>query len=275
MCDRDEGGGGRANRLPSVGGDTCDAALDNFTAGMSGFDGAGGGASAGIADALDLIGTLWGAGGNELAGGDGMLKAVSRASNPGLFENDASGLVALTVACPVDAAGGVGVLVGTMGSSPSKETRLGCLEPRDGGRLGPPTNGGLFMDITLAGRLAGFGGGASGGGSLSETSRGFDWSILDSALSWGSSSSVSSLALGTRSDRKSISSEESAMEFRGLELFEREKRLKKRDTADGAAVGESGTTGSTGSCGDAGEIVVAGVTATTGETEAGVDEDVS
>ena len=56
------------------------------------------------------------------------------------------------------------------------------------------------------------------------------------------SSSVSSVALGTF-ERKSTSSDDNAIEFLGLELFDRmevlvrESRLKNLDTAEGAATG--------------------------------------
>lgn len=90
------------------------------------------------------------------------------------------------------------------------------------------------------------GGGARGGGSLlGKFNVAGEDTIAVNALNW-SSSSISSSWLGTMSERNSMSSVDSAMELLGLDelrrelLAAREKRLKKRDTADGAAVGAGG-----------------------------------
>lgn len=79
------------------------------------------------------------------------------------------------------------------------------------------------------------GGGAKGGGNFvgNEGAR----TVIDSASNL-SRSSISSLALGTMSERNSRSSVDKAMEFRALTapveaLFDLEKRPKNRETAEG------------------------------------------
>jgi hypothetical protein len=108
---------------------------------------------------------------------------------------------------------------------PKKESRsssaLGCgfgTLPKDTGRL---------ID-------GGSGGGASGGGNF--VGNGGDWIILDRASSCEPSLSCSSLALGTKSDKNSRSSEDRARERRRFDAagLLRVNRPRKRDTADGA-----------------------------------------
>lgn len=98
------------------------------------------------------------------------------------------------------------------------------LRPTEGGRL-------AFTD-------GGFGGGASGGGSFVGNGVGFEYIILDSAFSGASSvSSSGSCALGTISERKSRSSVDRAIDLRSDPVpLAREKRFRKRETADGAGV---------------------------------------
>lgn len=95
------------------------------------------------------------------------------------------------------------------------------LRPTEGGRL-------VFTD-------GGFGGGASGGGSFVGNGVGFEFIKLDSAFSWASPvSSSGSCALGI-SERKSRSSVDRAIDLRSDPVpLAREKRFKKRETADGA-----------------------------------------
>lgn len=91
---------------------------------------------------------------------------------------------------------------------------------------------GLNEGVRRGGRGA-LGGGANGGGSFVDN--GDDAIKFDSALSC-TDSSGSSLALGTMSDRNSRSSDERARELRGLDPPDdlvREKRLRKRETAEG------------------------------------------
>lgn len=114
---------------------------------------------------------------------------------------------------------------------------LSCEEPRAGPSVMPkplgPTEGGrlTFTD-------GGFDGGASGGGSFVGNGVGFEFIKLDSAFSWASSvSSSGSCALGTISERKSRSSVDRAIDLRSDPgPLAREKRFRKRETADGAGV---------------------------------------
>lgn len=108
------------------------------------------------------------------------------------------------------------------------------------------------------------GGGARGGGSF--VCSGDDAIIFDNPLSCKSSSS-SSLALGTISERNSISSEERAREFRETKLDDllRENRLRNRETADGAcSISACGGNGGAG-CGGGGRV----------ETKAGSEDAVT
>lgn len=111
------------------------------------------------------------------------------------------------------------------------------------------TEGVIGRASTKGGGDSGFGsggargGGAKGGGSFVGTGGGRI--IFDNAANL-SSSSISSLALGTISERNSRSSEDRAMEFRGLGfdgLFDLENRPKNRETAEGACTSSSGSEG--------------------------------
>lgn len=84
------------------------------------------------------------------------------------------------------------------------------------------------------------GGGARGGGSF--VGSGGARIIFDNASSL-STSSISSLALGTMSERNSRSSDDRAIEFRGLalgDLLDLENRPKNRETAEGTCASSSG-----------------------------------
>ncbi len=85
----------------------------------------------------------------------------------------------------------------------------------------------------------GAGGGRRVGGGGRAGGRGSGFKIFESPLSWASpSSSLSSCALGTISERNSKSSDDNANEPRELEVLNplclREKRLKNRETPEGA-----------------------------------------
>lgn len=117
---------------------------------------------------------------------------------------------------------------------------VGCGEPLAGSRaipkpLRPATDGGRLV---FKYGLGGFGGGASGGGSFVGSDVGFELIRFDSAFSWASSvSSSGSCALGTISERKSRSSVDRARDLRSDPVpLAREKRFRKRETADGAGV---------------------------------------
>lgn len=125
----------------------------------------------------------------------------------------------------------------------------GCGEPRACSRvmlepLKPTMEGGrlVFTD-------GGGGGGASGGGSFGgsgfelEVDIEFELIIFESAFSCGSSlSSLGSCALGAISERNSRSSVDRARDLRSdPALLAREKRFRKRETADGAG-GTAGIT---------------------------------
>lgn len=103
------------------------------------------------------------------------------------------------------------------------------LRPTEGGRL-------VFTDGGFGGGA--IGGGASGGGSFVGNGVGFEFIKLDSAFSWALSvSSLGSCALGTISERKSRSSVDRAIDLRSDPMpLTREKRFRKRETADGAGV---------------------------------------
>jgi hypothetical protein len=91
------------------------------------------------------------------------------------------------------------------------------------------------------------GGGVSGGGSFVGNGVGFELIKLDNAFSWASSvSSSGSCALGTISERKSRSSVDRAIDLRSDPVpLPREKRLRKRETADDAGVTVGTTTSGT------------------------------
>lgn len=103
----------------------------------------------------------------------------------------------------------------------------------------------MFTDGGFGGGA--IGGGAIGGGSFVGNGVGFEFIKLDSAFSWASSvSSSGSCALGTISERKSRSSVDRAIDLRSDPVpLAREKRFRKRETADGAGVTTGITTSGT------------------------------
>lgn len=120
---------------------------------------------------------------------------------------------------------------GPTSSEPKNESKLSIvLCPLCTALPGAPVG---LTEGTLGG--AGGGGGSMGGRGPGSTRLTNDFMVK----SW--SSSGSSFALGTMSERNSRSSDDSARELRGFPLpnalRRREKRLRKRETADGAVAG--------------------------------------
>ena len=137
-----------------------------------------------------------------------------------------------------------GASAGTAGRAAVPDAMVELNEPKSRSRSFETPVGEVLLEPALDEWLAALfgrrrepdGGGAKGGGSADTTGSRFAFTNCSSA-SAEVSSSASSLALGTISDKNSRSSEDSARELRGLPaaLPRRENLLRKRDTAEGAA----------------------------------------
>ena len=122
---------------------------------------------------------------------------------------------------------GAASLLGSRGPNNAAKSSLARL-------LWVPGESGLLAALVGLGAGA-RGGGANGGGKTGAIDSRLALTNFSNASA--ESSSASSLALGTISERNSMSSEERARELRGLlpiVLPRRENRLRKRDTAEGA-----------------------------------------